>query len=407
MDSCIDLATKVIQKEMMTKSANIVLSPFSIRLVMNMVASGAGGANLKQFLQFLGYKDIQNLKSNSKTMISLLSSSPKKKFPTKTKVVTLRREERLKEPLFSSANALWVDHGWPLIPSFEESVKDIYKAQVKNVDILLKGEEVKKEINLWVENETEGLIKDLIKPNIKLEPPVVLVNALYFKGAWENEIFHKGSKTRKEEFHLLSGETIEVPFMFGIQDYYFYRSFPDFKVLKLPYQSDQEQNKQFSMYIFLPHSVNGLKDMIEKLNSGKISLMDNSFFHHLEMEKLSEVRIPKWKFTYDFEAQNFMEEMGLTLPFNPSGEDFTNMVERDGERLYISTILHKACIEVNDEGTEAAAATACLLGCGGAFSLRPPESFVADHPFLFMIREEKKGLVMFTGAVLNPLSAGS
>ncbi|KAL5550816.1 hypothetical protein UlMin_000992 [Ulmus minor] len=394
MESCIALATKVIEKEMKGKSGkNIVLSPFSINIVMNMVAAGAGGANLEQLLQFLGHNNIENLNSDSKTTMAQLSSA----------------SDAQKQPFFSFANALWVDHGFPLFPSFQESTKEIYKALVKNIDILEKAEELRKEINSWAEKETKGLIKEMLPAESKPNPPFVLANTLYFKAGWDMEFFPKDSEPPEEQFHLLNGETIKVPFMFSTIHFHFYRSFPDFKVLKLPYQrGDHEQDMRFSMYIFLPHSVNGLKDLIEKLNSGKISLLDKNF-HNLPVKELSKMWIPKWKFSYDFQAQDFMKEMGLTLPFNKEGADFTNMVERDGELLFISAVHHKACIEVNEEGTEAAADTEVDFDFGFSLYDPPPptESFVADHPFLFMIREDQKGLVIFTGALLNPLSPGS
>ena len=156
------------------------------------------------------------------------------------------------------------------------------------------------------------------------------------------------------------------------------------------------------MYIFLPHARGGQKDLVAKFNSDSAALHPKNF--PLKTKELSQVWIPKVKFSYDFEAQELMKEKRLTLPFDPDNADFSNMVESP-VNIYIGEIIHKAFVEVNEEGTEAAAVTVVLMGCGCAPGrVKPPKpSFVADHPFMFMIIEDSSKLVVFTGAVLNPL----
>ncbi|KAL7169033.1 hypothetical protein ACSBR2_034125 [Camellia fascicularis] len=157
------------------------------------------------------------------------------------------------------------------------------------------------------------------------------------------------------------------------------------------------------MYFFLPNDTNGLPRLVKRLNSNP-GFLNQEF--ELWEEEVPELWIPRFKFSFEFEASETIKEMGLELPFMDVGE-LTEMVVDGGEGdelgggLYLSKVFHKSCIEVNEEGTEAAASTADIIRF---FSKRiPTPRFVADHPFMFMIREETSGTVLFTGAVLNPL----
>ena len=269
------------------------------------------------------------------------------------------------------------------------------------IDLICQAEKVKEEVNSWAEKETKGLIKEVLSPNIQLEPPICLANALYFKAAWKTPF--RASNTRDEDFYLLNGETTKVPFMTMRDEPYSFGSFKDFKLLRLLYQRGQYTEKRcFAMYIFLPHMRDGLKDLVDKFNSDSAALHPKNF--PLKIEELSRVWIPKAKFLYEFEAQELMQAKSLTLPFDKDNADFSNMVESP-KNIYIGSIIHKAFVEVNEEGTEAAAVTVCLMRCTAAPGMlkRPKPSFVADHPFMFMIVEDFSNLVVFTGAVLNPL----
>ncbi|PON52331.1 Serpin family [Trema orientale] len=302
-------------------------------------------------------------------------------------------------PQFSVVNALWVDNSFPLVPSFKEITESIYKAQVESVDLCTKAEKVKKRVNSWVKKETKGLIKVLLPPHVELEPPLCLANALYFKGAWEDAF--DDSMTLDKNFHLLNRKTMKVPFMISKDVYRSYASFDDYKVLKLPYQRGQCTNKQYSMYFFLPHRRKGLQDMVKKFNSDTTMLQPKCL--HLREVELSHVWIPKLKFSYCVDAAELIESKGLALPFNPTGANFTNMV--NVTNVFINRMLHKSYIEVNEEGTEASAATFADTYVGyeeGSEQPPPRPSFIAHHPFMFMIAEEFSNLVIFTGALLNP-----
>ncbi|KAJ4828564.1 hypothetical protein Tsubulata_020291 [Turnera subulata] len=211
------------------------------------------------------------------------------------------------------------------------------------------------------------------------------------------------------KFHLLDGGTIWVPFLFGNHRYEYYGSFETFKVLRLPYGTGNDVDKRFSMYIFLPNRSNGLQDMIQEFNS------DPGLFHKrtkLEKVDIAWLRIPKFKFSNTFTLSETMKELGLTLPFQMGGGP-TGMVDWElvncpnaQYMLKISFIIQKSFIEVNEDGTEAAACDESDDDMGYFLEELPkpkPLHFVADHPFMFMIKEDMSDTVFFTGAVLNPL----
>ncbi|GMI82605.1 hypothetical protein like AT1G47710 [Hibiscus trionum] len=173
-----------------------------------------------------------------------------------------------------------------------------------------------------------------------------------------------------------------------------------FKVLRLPYKRGRDK-RRFSMYFFLPDAEDGLSSLVEKLTS------ESGFLErHLpcELVKVGEFRIPKFKITFEFEASAVLKGLGLELPFSREEGGLTEIVDSpEGRELYVSSIFHKSFIVVNEEGTEAAAFTRCV-GMGCSFdSGRKRIDFVADHPFLFVIREDVSGAGMFIGQVHNPL----
>ena len=264
--------------------------------------------------------------------------------------------------------------------------------------ITKKAGEVIEEVNSWAESATKGLIKQLLPLGyLNGETVLVLANALYFKGAW-NQKFDP-AMTQLRDFHLLNGQIVQVPFMTTKRSMrHLYGTFDVYKVVQIPYQSGEDPRK-FSMYFFLPNEKEGhdLFNLIQtlKLNPGFLNQQFN-----LRLEDLSAFWIPKFRFSFEIEASKTMKEMGLKLPFKPG--ELTEMVDSpNSDELYVSDIFHKSFIEVNEEGTEAAATTAVRFQRRCRRMNIP--SFVADHPFLFMIREETHGMVFFIGAVLNPL----
>nr|XP_048318030.1 serpin-ZXA-like [Ziziphus jujuba var. spinosa] len=334
MELCVKVVTEGILKELTKNNPNknVVMSPASMNIVLNMAASGSAGKTLDQFLGSLGSETITELSSKSSSLMGLFDlNTAADPDPDYTD------SEYSAPPELSLVNLMFVDQQYPLKPSFQEIVRDIYKTEPKRINFD-QQEKVKNEVNSWADEKTKGLVKGFLPPTSKLKGPLFFANALYFKAAWLDQFV--ASSTRDEDFHLLDGKTIGAPF--------------DFK----------------------------LEDML-----------------------VTEIWIPKWKFSYGLDMVKLVKKLGLTLPFNYPDADFTEAMDSpDAEEIFISKMLHKACISVNEEGTEGASIVSCdeNLGC----SMYPPPEiqFVADHPFMFMIKEKGSGAVIFTGAVLNPLS---
>ena len=251
-------------------------------------------------------------------------------------------------------------------------------------------------MNLWAHQQTSGLIKEILPAGaVDDATRLIFANAVYFKGAW-NEKFDP-SKTKDYDFHLLDGSKVQVPFMTSKKKQ-FVLEYDGFKVLRLPY-SQGEDERRFTMYFFLPNEKDGLPQLIQKIGS-ESDFLD----HHMPHRKteVGQFLIPKFKISFGFEASDMLKELGLVLPFTGE-EGLTEMVDPSvGQNLYVSSIHHKSFIEVNEEGTEAAAVSAgvVMLMCWMA---DVKVDFVADHPFLFLIREDINGVVLFIGQVLYHL----
>ncbi|GKD76402.1 serpin-ZX [Tanacetum coccineum] len=235
---------------------------------------------------------------------------------------------------------------------------------------------------------------------------MVIANALYFKGDWANPFY--ADETKDKDFSLITGEKVSVPFMTSNQEFE-YGSFKGYKMIKIPYESNKlDKSNKFSMYIFLPHKKSGLKKLLQMFHS------NDALFHgkfDLARVWFDKLWIPKFKISCTFEAKDVMKQMGLTLPFEETNEELSGIVDLRSlfeNTLYVSKILQKSFIEVDEKGTKAAAMS--FMDCeegddmsDSDFEPTPPTSFVADHPFMFMIREESSQAVLFVGVVLNPL----
>lgn len=263
--------------------------------------------------------------------------------------------------------------------------------------VVLKAAEVTSQVNMWAEKETSGLIKEVLPPgSVDNTTRLIFANALYFKGAWNKKF--DASATKEYDFHLLNGSSVQVPFMISKKKQ-FVSSFDGFKVLGLPYKQGEDK-RRFTMYFFLPDPKDGLPALVEKVGS-ESSFLDRHLPHQ-EIE-VGDFRLPRFKISFGFEASNIMKGLGLVLPFSAEG-DLTEMVDSQvGQNLYVSSMFHKSFIEVNEEGTEAAAASAAVISLRG-LPINEKIDFVADHPFLFLIREDLTGSVLFIGHVLNPLA---
>ncbi|CAA7026627.1 unnamed protein product [Microthlaspi erraticum] len=348
------------------KRSNSVFSPASITAAFTMVASGPDGKGetLKAILSFLRSSSVEELNA----VYNLISSS------------VFADGSSFGGPTIKVANGVWVEQTIPINPSVKPLFENFFKAVFASVDFKSKAEELRLEVNAWAKQHTDGLIKDLLPPrSVHSFTKSVYGNALYFKGAWE-ERFDK-AMTMNRDFHLFNGASISVPFMSSYYKRQYVAAYDGFKVLKLPFRQGGDVNRSFSMYFYLPDGRFGLDRLVERMASTP-RFLDG--YVPRERVAVGEFRIPKFKIEFGFETS---KEFNL-------GFDVVD--------LY-----HKACVEVDEEGAEAAAATAVVTSVGCAFVKIDYVSFVADHPFLFLIREERSGAVLFVGQMCDPSSSVS
>ncbi|XP_057731197.1 serpin-ZX [Arachis stenosperma] len=377
-DVAFSIANHLLSKH--TGNNNIVFSPLSLHVVLSIIAAGSKGPTRDQILSFLRSKSTDNLNSFASQLVS----------------VVLADATPAGGPRLSFADGVWVDHSLSLNPSFKQLVNNDYKAVLASVDFQTKAVEVSKEVNSWAEKETNGLIKEVLPAgSVDGSTRLIFANAIYFKGAWTEKF--DAQMTKDHNFHLLDGSSVKAPFMVSKKKQLI-SAFDGFKVLGLPYKQGEDK-RQFSMYLLLPDATDGLSALVEKVSS------ERSFLERkLPRQKVEvgDFRIPKFKISFGLETSIVLKELGVVLPFE--GGDLTEMVDSSvSQNLYVSSIYHKSFIEVNEEGTEAAAASAVTIKLR---SIQFPTKidFVADHPFLFLIREDLTGTVLYIGQVLNPLA---
>ncbi|KAL3637265.1 hypothetical protein CASFOL_019564 [Castilleja foliolosa] len=359
----------------------LVFSPLSIHVVLGMIAAGSDGSTRHQLLRYLKAKSVQQLTSQASQFVTLLFADG----------------APLGGPRLSFSNGVWVEQSLNLEPSFKQIVENDFRSALYHVDFKFEPDDARQQVNTWAEKKASGLIKELLPPDaVKSTTRIILANAVYFKGTW-NQKFDP-SLTKNDVFFLLNGSSAEVPFMTSEKMQYI-SSFVDFKVLSLPYKQGGDK-RRFAMHFFLPNAKDGLPALVEKVSSEPGFIEDHLPYEEVEV---GDFRIPKFKIDFGFEASEALTGHGLVLPFECS--------EMADSTLEVTKIYQETFIEVNEEGTEAAAASAAVVEYTANDMSEEDEDplidFVADHPFLFVVREDISGVVLFVGQVLNPELQGN
>jgi serpin B len=289
----------------------------------------------------------------------------------------------------SVANALWAQKGYSFLEAFLSLLKNDYGAGLNQVDFKGATEATRVTINQWVEQKTQDKIKDLLKPGaLRADTRLVLTNAIYFKGNWDTQ-FDK-AQTKDEDFFLSAEQKVTAPLMHR-EGGFNYLDGGTFQALEIPYKG-----KELSMVILLPKDRAGLPALEQSLSAEHTQ----QWLSKLAPASKVVVTLPKYKMTQEFELGTQLAAMGMPQAFESSA-DFSGMT---GHRDFaISNVIHKAYVDVIEEGTEAAAATAVTMR---AMAIRvptqPPPVFRADHPFLFLIRENQSNSILFLGRVVDP-----
>jgi serine protease inhibitor len=363
------------------ESGNLFFSPYSLSTVLAMTYEGARESTAAQMAKVLHFPKAQ---SELDTAFRHLQDQIK--------------AAHHKNMQLDIANALWGQKAYPFLDSFKDTVKKYYDAQLREVDFWKHYKKIHMYINAWVESKTHKKIKDLIKPGIiNALTSLVLVNAIYFKGNWASPFEEKN--TENAAFWLTDTSSVDVPMMTQ-KNHFGYMENDNLQMLELPYTGKHQEANGFfgnelSMIILLPRARDGLA-RLENLLS--VANFDRWLRDSWRQEV--EVFLPKFQINTEFELSKTLAAMGMPDAFNKKS-DFSGI---DGTKdLYLSVVIHQAFVDVNEEGTEAAAATFASVLIGSLDLDIPPPTpiFRADHPFIFLIRHNSSGSILFMGRVVN------
>lgn len=354
-------------KGLKDQPGNLFFSPHSISTALAMTYAGAKGETEAQMAKTLCF--------------DLSQDDLHPAFARLQKDLT-----DLKGSELTVANRLWGQMGCSFLDSFLKTARVQYGAGLEPLDFQADAEGARKTINAWVGTQTRDRIKDLLKPGVlDSDTRLVLTNAICFKGIWKSRF--KTDSTWRMRFHVTRSQKVDSPMMAQTGSFGYAES-KDLQILELPYQGET-----LSMVIFLPKERDGLADLEGSLNADALK----GWLAGLRPTEV-EANLPTFRMTSDFSLRDTLSALGMPSAFEPGKADFSGIADAK-QGLFISAVVHKAFVEVNEEGTEAAAATAASHSCGA-----PPRHtvFLADQPFLFLIRDRKSGAILFMGRVVDP-----
>ena len=282
-------------------------------------------------------------------------------------------------------NAIWGQDGYNFQPAFLDVLAENYGAGLRIMDFIKETEKSRITINQWVSDQTEDRIKDLIPQGAINElTRLVLTNAVYFNAAWQHQ-FNK-NQTEDGQFHLLDGKQVTVPMMRQTESFGYIKG-EGYQAIELPYDGNE-----LSMVVLLPEA-GQFKAFEEDLQTQRVSDIINS----LRGSRV-DLTMPRFEFDSEFSLKDTLAKMGMPVAFTDSA-DFSGMTGK--RELSISDVIHKPFVSVDETGTEAAAATAVIVGVTSA-PVEPPVALTIDRPFIFLIRDIETGAVIFVGRVTNP-----
>ncbi|MFH1391972.1 MAG: serpin family protein [Candidatus Diapherotrites archaeon] len=359
-----------LYSEFKEENDNLFFSPYSISTALAMTYEGARGETAEEMQSVLHFpQDDVARRSSFAKLYNQLNKSDKKYE-------------------LSAANALWAQENYSFLDSYFDMILNYYGANVTNLDFSTKTEESRVTINNWVEGQTNDKIKDLIPEGaITRDTRLVLTNAIYFKGTWLEQFDEKN--TSEQNFRVSAGQTVKVPMMSltSKETKFNYAETDELQIIELPYDGEE-----LSMFVLLPKG-DDLESLEESLGAEKLSEWRN-----LLRKQEVKLYLPKFKLETKYFMNETLEEMGMPTAFSNMA-DFSGMT--GSKDLFISYVIHQAFVEVNEEGTEAAAATAVIMEKLSA-SIEQPIIFRADHPFIFIIQENETGSILFLGRVSDP-----
>ncbi|MEA3432829.1 MAG: serpin family protein [candidate division WOR-3 bacterium] len=355
------LFKEIIKEE---KDKNVFISPLSVSMALGMTYNGANGSTqeaMQKTLELSGLT-IQEVNESYKSLIELLTGlDPKVQFQI--------------------ANSIWYRQEYSFEEEFINLCKTYFNALVRGLDF--NDPNAADTINGWVEENTNGRIKEIVDKPINPLTVMFLINAIYFKGTWTYEFDEE--LTKDDWFYLPDGSRKPCKMMEQRSEYNYFSN-PDFQAIDLPYGDGD-----FSMTIFLPRPQKNVDSLIAEFNEENWDNWINSF-----SKDSGDIYIPKFTLEYGIKLNDVLKALGMGIAFDPYWADFTRMYKPGG--IWIDKVKHKTFVKVNEEGTEAAAVTSVemILGAGFGFYMR------VDRPFVFVIRENKSQTILFMGKIVEP-----
>lgn len=350
-------------------SKNIFVSPSSVALALAMTYNGASGQTQQAMAKTL------ELQGMSLQQINAANASLKAILENPDPKVQL-----------SIANSLWARAGVPFKQDFLQRNQNFYKALVTNLDFSAPNAAIV--INNWVKQSTGGKIEQIVE-TITSDQVLFVINAIYFKGKWTNEFNKK--QTAEYPFYLAAGRQKQHLMMSQSSEYRYYSN-EKFQAVSLPYG----ENKRLSLYIFLPVKNSSLSAFYKTLNAENWEKWMTQF-----RSREGFIRLPRFKMQYDIELKDALAALGMGVAFS----DNANFSGISDDNLSIDEVKHKTFVEVNEEGTEAAAVTAVTI-IRTSLEINPEEPFrmIVDRPFFCAIRDNQTGTVLFMGSIVEPQS---
>jgi len=345
---------------------NRMVSPLSVSLALSMTLNGAAGTTLDAMQKALGLDGLTVAEINgiySDLMAALVKADP---------TVTM-----------NIANSIWIRKDFPVLDSFVQTNQSYYQAEVSRLEF---NAAALTTINNWVSDKTNGKIPTILK-EISSNEIMFLINAIYFNGKWKYQF--ETAKTANEQFTCKDKSVVSVPMM-KMENSFGYTVQQGYKAMKMPYGAEK-----FQMTLLLPDAGTTPDQLAAGLNPDKWSALNAA----LQTKTKIPVWIPKWKFSWNITLNDVLSKLGMAIAFDSNNANFSGINAQN--QLFLTTVIHKTYMDVNESGTEAAAVTS--VGVGTTAMPVDPPAFYLTRPFLFFITEEDTGAILFAGKVENPL----
>jgi serine protease inhibitor len=362
----VDLYKELVREK---PGENVFISPASIGFALAMTMNGAAGATRDAMAGVLGLagRGIEEVNAADSTFIMQLNDS-------------------IRAVKLSVANSLWARQGVTFKEEFLRRNKLCYGAELRILDF--SRADARDTINDWVAGRTNDKITKIVG---RIDPDAImfLINSIYFKGTWA-KLFDRNI-TQDEPFHLANGATSPRPMMRQAGRYDYFEG-DGFQAVRLPYGDGR-----IGMYVFLPAMDSSLEQFHEKLTGEKLS----TWIGHLA-RRSGTIGLPRFRIEYEASLNRSLSALGMAVAFDEVRANFTRMVEPTGDNVYINEVKHKTFVEVNEEGTEAAAVTSVVMYATTSVESGSPFEMIVDRPFFLAIVDRETGLILFMGSIVNP-----